>query len=172
MMKMTWKHIVPLLILLLTACGKERQAAVPVPSDVPIEFRAPQTKGSDELSTLMRLASQKFSVSAWYTPEGETFGIGSTRYLKNHCFGTLSTSDYEHATWCGVTSGGEADPVYYPLDGSLSYFCYAPYRDNVEVGEGSDVQFIYNPSSSITSPITWKDHRLFASLLVLLRSVR
>ncbi len=151
MMKMTWKHIVSLLIL-LTACGKEQQPAVPVPSDVPIEFVAPQTKGSDELSTLMRLATQKFGVSAWYTPEGETFGTGSISYIENHRFGTLSTSDYEHATWCGITDAGVANPVYYPLDGSLSYFCYAPYREDVT--NASDVHVIPSPAPAITTHLS------------------
>ena len=151
MMKTVWKHIV-LLLILLTACGREPlpQPAVPVPSDIPIEFRAPQTKGSDELSTLARLATQKFGVCAWYTPEGETFGTGSVPYIKNHRFGCTDVPSY--TTWCGVTAGGEADPVYYPLDGSLSYFCYAPYRD--VVNETSDVELIYEPDSEITSHLT------------------
>lgn len=149
------KYFGILVLLLTVSCRKDGDRVTPVPSNVPIEFnaRASETKGAASLSTLERLASQKFGVCAWYTPEGNTFGTGSIRYLENHCFGTLSTGDYEHATWGGITSGGEADPVYYPLDGSLSYFCYAPYRADVEAGGESDVQFINNPSSTITDEL-------------------
>lgn len=160
MMKSSLRHIV-LLLILLTACGKERQPAVPVPSDTPIEFRKPQTKGQHPLEYLEQLAQQHFGVSAWYTPEGGVFDASSELYIANHQFGTLITGndltedDYRNATWQGTAGEGDsetADPVYYPLDGTLSYFCYAPYRENV--GSTSDVQIIYDPDSGITSQLS------------------
>ena len=139
-------HIAFVLLLLAAACSKEPAARKgPVPSDVPIEFGVPQTKGAEALSTLDRLATQKFGVNAWYTPEGETFGDGdaSSLYIRNHRFGRLNE------TWCGLNSAGEADPVYYPLDGTLSYFCYAPYRQ--DVSGTSDVNIIFEPDAATTS---------------------
>lgn len=138
-------------MLLLGACRKDpAPQPMPVASDVPIEFSSPQTKGSDELSTLARLATQKFGVCAWYTPEGETFGgTGSVPYILNHRFGCTDVPSY--TTWCGVTAGGAANPVYYPLDGTLSYFCYAPFRESVT--DASDVYFIPNPDPAITTQL-------------------
>lgn len=138
---------------LLASCGKEPVVVKgPVPSDNPIEFRVPQTKGAAELSTLERLAAQDFSVSAWYTPDNETFGTGSTKYIVNHRFGTLDRINYSY--WQGIThvGGDAADPVYYPLDGTLTYFCYAPYRE--DISESSDVNVISNPASAITDQLT------------------
>lgn len=146
---------------LLSGCAKtDTGSMLPVASSEPIEFgvSTPQTKGMPELYTLERLAAQDFSVSAWYTPDGETFGTGSTHYLHNHRFGTLETEvlppelpDYEHALWQGITRTGDkaADPAYFPLDGTLTFFCYAPYRENMT--DESDVYVIPNPDPAITT---------------------
>ena len=124
----------------------------PVPSDNPIEFREPQTKGAAQLVSLERLAAQDFSVSAWYTPEGETFGSSSIRYFNNHRFGTLDLENY--SLWQGLNSTRDAaDPVYYPLDGSLTYFCFAPYRADVDPAGSSDIKLIPEPSSTITDQL-------------------
>jgi len=151
-------------LALLAGCNKPETASVtPLASDEPIVFKAtPQTKGNPEISTLERLAKQDFSVSAWYTPEGETFGIGSTLYLDNRRFGTLETEvqsplvpDYDHALWQGITGSGStkaATPAYYPLDGTLTFFCYAPYQEDVT--DASDVYLIPNPDAAITSQLT------------------
>lgn len=153
MMKMTWKHILPLLVLLLTACGRERQPVVPVPSKEPIVFSprtSEETKGKHPLVSLDLLADQRFSVSAWYTPENETFGSSSVLYFGNHQFGTLDKVNF--SSWQGTFGTGNeevADPLYYPLDGTLSYFCYAPYREDVS-SSSSDIQVLYNPGNEIT----------------------
>lgn len=146
-------HIALALVLLETACSKETAVVKgPIPSDMPIEFGVPQTKGAPQLTTLERLAAQDFSVSAWYTPEGETFSPGSVLYIENRRFGTLDNVNY--SLWQSISREGglAADPVYYPLDGSLTFFCYAPYR--ADVSNASDVQLIYEPESSITSQLS------------------
>ena len=122
------------------ACRKE---AAPAPQ-VPVEFSAlvPEAKGAPQLTTLERLAAQHFSVSAWYTPEGECFGAASRPYIRNHRFGL------DGATWRGITAAGTADPVYYPLDGTLSYFCYAPYR--ADTGATSDICLTFEPDQAVT----------------------
>jgi len=138
-------------LALLAGCTKEQQRALPVASSEPIVFSTvtPQTKGMPELFTLERLAAQDFSVSAWYTPEGATFGAGSTStsYLFNRRFGTLDTGPWTH--WQGITrTGGKAaDPAYYPLDGTLSFFCYAPYQEDVT--SASDVYLISDPPQAV-----------------------
>lgn len=144
----------------LAACRKEFPSGLTKPqaSDEAIAFSAgtPRTKGAPQLSTLERLAAQDFSVNAWYTPDGETFGAESISYIRNHRFGTLSEGpDYSTATWQGITrTGGKAaSPVYYPIDGTLSYYCFAPYRENVS--ETSDVQFIYEPETTITDQLSF-----------------
>ena len=113
---------------------------LPVASDVPVAFAigGQPTKGQAPITTLAALAEQDFSVSAWYSPDGETFDAEhSVKYIGNHRFGYV-TSDLAGETtfpnpWQGVAphaSAGivNADAVYWPVDGTLSFFCYAPYR--------------------------------------------
>ena len=129
-------------LLLLSSCTKvpEAERCAPVASDVPVTFAVggQQTRSLAPVTTLAALAEQDFSVSAWYSPEGEIFdGVHSVKYFANHRFGYV-TSDLAGETtfpdsWQGVNAHGStgavtADPVYWPLDGSLSFFCYAPYR--------------------------------------------
>lgn len=131
------------LLALAAALFACRQEVAPAPQ-VPVEFsaRMPEAKGAPQLSTLERLAAQHFSVSAWYTPEGSSFGTGSRPYIRNHRFGL------DGATWRGITAAGLADPVYYPLDGTLSYFCYAPYR--ADTGTASDICLTFEPDPAVT----------------------
>jgi hypothetical protein len=128
-------------LLLAGACSKvpAGESRVPVASDEPIGFVVGgQTKGQAPITTLSALAEQDFSVSAWYSPEGEIFdGVHAVKYFENHRFGYV-TSDLAGETtfpnpWQGVAphaSAGivNANPVYWPVDGTLSFFCYAPYR--------------------------------------------
>ena len=138
------------------SCRKEGPAGPESPREA-IVFSAnvAETKGAKPLNALVDLFEQDFSVSAWYTPDGDTFGANSVSYIQNHCFGTLEQredGDYSASVWQGVTpglSGKAADPAYYPLDGSLTFFSYAPYRS--DVSGDSDVELIYSPASSITS---------------------
>ncbi len=114
---------------------------MPAASDVPVAFAVggQQTKSLAPITTLAALAAQDFSVSAWYSPEGEIFdGVHSVKYFANHRFGYV-TSDLAGETtfpnaWQGVaphaaTGLVNANPVYWPVDGTLSFFCYAPYRE-------------------------------------------
>ena len=133
-----------MLLLAATACTKVPEVGgggAPVPSDEPIGFAVSGegTKGQAPITTLAALARQDFSVSAWYSPAGKKFtdlqGIG---YFSNHRFGYV-TDDLAGETtfpnaWRGVAAHGttgavSANPVYWPLDGSLSFVCYAPYQD-------------------------------------------
>ena len=133
-----------MLLLAAAACTKVPEVGgvgAPVPSDEPIGFAVSGegTKGQAPITTLAALARQDFSVSAWYSPAGKKFadlqGIG---YFSNHRFGYV-TNDLAGETtfpnaWRGVAAHGttgavSANPVYWPLDGSLSFFCYAPYQD-------------------------------------------
>ena len=87
----------------------------------------------------LALAAQQFSVSAWYSPDGQAFSApGNTGYLayKNHRFGYV-TDDLAGETtfpnpWQGVNApeggGVTKNPIYWPFSGTLSFFCYAPYR--------------------------------------------
>ena len=140
---------------LLAGCSKTAQPAaskVPVASETPIVFSnpVPQTKGAPQLISLERLAAQRFGVSAWYTPDNETFNASSQCYIFNHRFGTLSAGpDYSTAIWQGITDTDDANPVYYPLDGTLSFFCYAPYRN--DVSSASDIFIDYTPDEAVTS---------------------
>lgn len=133
-------------LLLLSSCTRvpETDRCVPVASDVPVALAVggQPTKGQAPITTLLELAVQDFSVSAWYSPEGEIFdGVHSVKYFANHRFGYV-TSDLAGETtfpnpWQGVAphaSAGivNAKPVYWPLDGTLSFFCYAPYRDGTD----------------------------------------
>ena len=128
--------------LLLSACSKAPAGArrVPVASEVPVAFAVdgPQTRSQAPLTTLAALAAQDFSVSAWYSPEGEIFdGEHSVKYFANHRFGYIKGASeddsYANHAWQGVsrspTSVLSPNLVYWPLDGSLSFFCYAPYRE-------------------------------------------
>lgn len=123
--------------LLPFSCSKEPAA----PSGDPIEFSldGPSTKGQTAITTLATLAAQDFSVSAWYSPKGTSFhdedGADAIPYISNHRFGYIKVSgednSYANHAWQGVNRSGNnlsARPAYWPLDGSLSFFCYAPYR--------------------------------------------
>lgn len=150
-------------LLVFTACRKEASPRHIEMSTTPIEFGIPQTKGAQPLASLEQLSLQRFSVSAWYTPDGASFGDESRLYLPNHQFGTLDKSGY--TLWQGTAGSRDsetADPVYYPLDGSLTYFCFAPYRAVVD--DTSDIQVIYNPESSLTSRMT--DYLPYSPLIV------
>ena len=98
----------------------------------------PQTRSQAPLTTLAALAAQDFSVSAWYSPKGEIFdGEHSVKYFANHRFGYIKGASeddsYANHAWQGVsrspTNVLSPNLVYWPLDGSLSFFCYAPYRE-------------------------------------------
>lgn len=139
------------------SCQKEKITAEPVSSQEPIVFsaRTPETKGLNPLNVLSELASQDFSVSAWYAAPGESFDENSKPFIVNHRFGTLASTEEAEApttVWQGIARDQDAnktpDPVYYPLDGTLSFFCYAPYREN---GEDASIQIIHNPEEDITS---------------------
>jgi hypothetical protein len=123
--------------LLPFSCSKEPAA----PSCDPIEFSldGPSTKGKAAITSLAALAAQDFSVSAWYSSKGMSFhdedGAQAIPYVSNSRFGYIKVSgednSYANHTWQGVNRNGNnlsARPVYWPLDGTLSFFCYAPYR--------------------------------------------
>ncbi len=141
---MKWTCII--LTLFLVACTKDN---CPVSFTSPIEFGISDgsTKGQAPITTLAELARRDFSVSAWHSPKGETFGEASVKYFENHRFGYI-TDDPDHDAfdggWRGVvahaatTGASTADPVYYPLDGTLSYFCYAPYRSDAAMYPAPD----------------------------------
>ncbi len=145
-MKKSFVYI-SVLLLAAVACTREpldvyfALPGEPVASDVPVAFAVggPQTRSQAPITTLAALAAQDFSVSAWYSPEGEIFdGEHSVKYFANHRFGYV-TSDLAGETsfpnaWQGVAPHGtaglvNANPVYWPVDGTLSFFCYAPYRE-------------------------------------------
>ena len=113
---------------------------MPAASDEPIGFAVGgQTKGKAPLTTLPALAGQDFGVSAWYSPQGEIFTDpdGSPlKYFENHRFGYIKDAaeddSYANHAWQGVARSSTdvltPNLVYWPLDGTLSFFCYAPYR--------------------------------------------
>ena len=130
-----------LLSLLAVACTKiPSPDPVPVPSDVPVEFGVTDglSKGQDPIVSLQALAAVDFGVSAWFTPRGEEFGDTSVEYFQNHRFGYITPNLAAESTfpnpWQGVaahaagTGAVTPAPVYWPLDGTLTFFCYAPYR--------------------------------------------
>lgn len=149
MKKTTYLLCLSLLMLGGSSCQKEKTEELDN-SREPLVFSAstPRTKGQRELDHLDELANQDFSVSAWYTAEGKEFGNNSLHYLANHRFGTLDNQ----VTWQGIarSDNNEAspDPVYYPLDGSLSFFCYAPYRNPEEF---QDIIINNTPPEGITN---------------------
>jgi len=151
-METTFKTLIRLLLPTLTvalaaaACTKDLSHSgldpeSPAASEEPIEFAVGGgTKGQAPITSLAALAEQDFSVSAWYSPQGETFDVpGGTavKYITNHRFGYV-TSDLAGETtfpnpWQGVAPHASAgmvnpNPVYWPLDGTLTFFSYAPYR--------------------------------------------
>ena len=86
------------LLLAAVACTREPLEAsfarpgVPVASDVPVAFAldGQPTKALAPITTLAALAVQDFSVSAWYSPEGEVFdGEHDVKYIENHRFGYI-----------------------------------------------------------------------------------
>ena len=128
--------------LLPFSCSKvPGGGAGPVPSGDPVECSpaAGPTKGKAAITTLAGLAAQDFSVSAWYSAEGTSFhdedGANAIPYIRNHRFGYIKAggedNSYANHAWQGVNRNGNnlsALPAYWPLDGSLSFFCYAPCR--------------------------------------------
>jgi len=151
-METTFKTLIRVLLPTLTvalaaaACTKDLSHSgldpeSPAASEAPIEFAVGGgTKGQAPITSLAALAEQDFSVSAWYSPQGETFDVpGGTavKYITNHRFGYV-TSDLAGETtfpnpWQGVAPHASAgmvnpNPVYWPLDGTLTFFSYAPYR--------------------------------------------
>ena len=133
--------------LLPFSCSKEPAA----PSGDPIEFSLdePSTKGQTAITTLATLAAQDFSVSAWYSPKGASFhdedGSQAVAYISNHRFGYIKVSgednSYANHAWQGVNRSGNnlsARPAYWPLDGTLSFFCYAPCRADAAAATPSD----------------------------------
>lgn len=150
-----------LLILGGISCQKEKIASGAHASQDPIEFSVETcgTKGQKELNHEDELVEQDFSVSAWYSAEGEEFRDGATHYIANHRFGTLDNK----ATWRGIARSGSEktpDPVFYPLAGDLSFFCYAPYRDPAEF---QDITIDDNPPEGIKN----KDNYLPGSPVIL-----
>lgn len=126
------------------ACGKTltlEEPSVLAVSGEPIAFaiEGQTTKGEAPVTTLAALAAQQFSVSAWYSPDGQAFSAaGNTGYMvyNNHRFGYV-TDDLAGQTtfpnpWQGVNApeggGVTKNPIYWPFSGTLSFFCYAPYR--------------------------------------------
>lgn len=141
----------------IVSCQKDGTTE-PIPSREAIEFsaRAIGTKGQLPLTHLDNLAAQDFSISAWYTKGGETFGSQSTAYLVNHRFGTMDNQTSDETVWRGIARNPEnneksPDPVYYPLDGTLSFFSFAPYR---EQSETSDIRFVADPEETVTERLT------------------
>lgn len=137
MKKVCFLMAVALGALLLFSCSKEPVAV----SGHPVEFTLDDfsTKGQAAITTLETLAAQDFSVSAWYSPKGKSFhdegGAHAVAYISNHRFGYIKASgednSYANHAWQGVNRSGNdlsARPVYWPLDGTLSFFCYAPCR--------------------------------------------
>ena len=133
--------------LLPFSCSKDPSGV----SGHPIEFSLDNssTKGQTPITTLAALAAQDFSVSAWYTPEGEIFEAADAHpvaYIRNHRFGYIKASgednSYANHAWQGVNRASNnsltANPVYWPLDGALSFFCYAPYRANAAAATPPD----------------------------------
>ena len=126
------------------ACGKTltlEEPSVLAVSGEPIAFavEGQTTKGEAPVTTLAALAAQQFSVSAWYSPDGQAFSAaGNTGYMvySNQRFGYV-TDDLAGQTtfpnpWQGVNApeggGVTKNPIYWPFSGTLSFFCYAPYR--------------------------------------------
>lgn len=118
-------------LLLLLSCSRVPLGDRPAPpaSDQPVVFSGSQlrTKGQDPLVSREALAAKDFSVSAWYCPEGTSFKQPGTpvAYFSDQRFG------YMDPLWQGVSRSGatlSAQPVYWPLDGTLSFFCFAPYE--------------------------------------------
>ena len=140
-------HLV-VITLLLSSCTKAPSVVgfsssfAGLTSESPIEFALADgaTKSLTPITSLPALAKRDFSVSARYTPEGETFDVPggtSIKYFENHRFGYITNNpdgDSYTDSWRGVathaatTGAATADPVYWPLDGSLTFFCYAPYH--------------------------------------------
>ena len=98
---MKWTCII--LTLFLVACTKDN---CPVSFPSPIEFGISDgsTKGQAPITTLAELARRDFGVSAWCSPEGETFGEASVKYFENHRFGYI-TDDPDHDAFTGGWRG-------------------------------------------------------------------
>ena len=136
------------------ACGKtltQEEPREPEVSGVPIAFavEGQTTKGEAPVTTLAALAAQQFGVSAWYSPDGQAFSAaGNTGYMvySNHRFGYV-TDNLAGLTafpnpWQGVNApeggGLTKNPIYWPFSGTLSFFCYAPYRADAALATPPD----------------------------------
>lgn len=146
-----------LLGLSAISCRKETITTEIDLSREPILFcaKTPETKGQPPLTKeLNGLAAQDFSVSIWYSKKGDDYYTAAVPYVMNHRFGTTEEPQAitENTTWMGISRDAEGnishDPVYYPLDGSLSFFCYAPFRDPEE---HQDILIVNNPPEAIKS---------------------
>ena len=144
-----------LLGLSAISCQKEIMTAEIDLAEEPILFsvKTPETKGQPPLTRFLNgLAEQDFSVSIWYSAEGTDYYTSTIPYVLNHRFGTTEEPQAitENTTWMGISRDAEGnishDPVYYPLDGSLSFFCYAPFRDPEE---HQDILIVNNPPEAI-----------------------
>ena len=141
-MEMTFKYLIRILLpalavtLATAACTKDLSHSgldpeSPVPSEEPIEFAVGGgTKGQTPITSLAELAKRDFSVSAWYTPEGETFdvpGNTSIKYFENHRFGYL-TDDPDHDAFSalyypeGYARREQTGSIYFPAAGSWRNF--------------------------------------------------
>ena len=127
-------------LLLLASCTKLPSVEPPTPSDDPILLAVSgrETKGNAPIVNLASLAAVDFGVSAYYSGPGKIFDATSVKYFDNHRFGyvtdDLSAETAFSNSWQGVNAHGTtgavtANPVYWPLDGTLSFFCYAPCQD-------------------------------------------
>lgn len=165
---MSMKRSFLILPLLMFACAKHpAPAPSPVPSgDCVAASVSGFTKGAAPLVTLDELARQDFSVSAWYSPEGETFDIpGGTavKYISNYRF------SYAASIWQGVSrynSSVTPKPVYWPLDGTLTFFCFAPYGSYATLADpvtDDDIQsrlpgyLVGSPLLCVTPPLSASD---------------
>lgn len=156
MKKTIYLIYISLLAMGAASCQKDKSVETePAPSQEPITFSAQAlgTKGKKPLIHLNNLAEQDFSVSAWYTEDNGAFGPDSKAYIVNHRFGTMDNETSDETIWQGIFRNPERqeeksiDPVYYPLDGSLSFFSFAPYSENTDA---SSIRIIQKPESSIT----------------------
>ena len=131
-------------LLLLASCTKLPFVDLPVdpqaPSNDPIILvvGGRETKGNAPIVNLATLAVVDFGVSAYYSGPGKVFDATSVKYFDNHRFGYVTDDLAAETTfsnpWQGVNAHGTAgaviaDPVYWPFDGTLSFFCYAPCQD-------------------------------------------